>query len=577
MKFVKIEIKNFRNFHSETVELDNKNVIFGMNDVGKTNFMYAIRYLLDKEVRRNGFIRSDFHKHDTSKSIEIILELDLSDYESSEDTKKLVAEAKGARTSENADKFFIKLESKFDEKEVYGEPILKWGDDIDNLVDVPVRGTSYALDNVFKVVYINPLIDLDQIFIKNKKIIFDETQSDESDKKIINQIKKLTDEVNDQIGEMSIIKAFQNEITQEYKSLKNEKVSIEIKSEMAIKGFFSDLIPYIKREGDENYYPTSGDGRRKILSYSILNYITKKQHEDKIVVFLIEEPENNLHRSMQIAFSKQLFKKDAYNYFFLSTHSPELLYEMDNTRLIRIYSNDRVICSSHMYKIDPIYRNVKKKLNKALSAALFAERVLLIEGPSERVLFEKVLDEVRPEYELDGGYILEVGGTYFSHYVKTLTELDIKTIIKTDNDLKKKKGSKNIYELLGFNRCLKLLGKEPLDDIKIDIPDTVKNREQKEILNQAKQEIYKKYSKIITVFRSKKIYLSEIDLENDLNSVISEKMKTVLDPERPVEYLQESKLFNMVELVNNLDHNDCLMIFQSEKFQCLKELVNLDG
>src|SRR5699024_11868867 len=107
-----------------------------------------------------------------------------------------------------------------------------------------------------------------------------------------------------------------------------------MKSEMAIKGYFSDLTPYIKRDGDEQHYPTSGDGRKKLLAYSLLNHITKEFNSDKIVIYLIEEPENSLHRSMQIALSKQLFEKEVYDYFFLSTHSPELLYEdRKSTRL----------------------------------------------------------------------------------------------------------------------------------------------------------------------------------------------------------------------------------------------------
>ena len=42
MKFDFITIKNFRNFEDITISLTNKNVLFGMNDVGKTNFLYAL-------------------------------------------------------------------------------------------------------------------------------------------------------------------------------------------------------------------------------------------------------------------------------------------------------------------------------------------------------------------------------------------------------------------------------------------------------------------------------------------------------------------------------------------------------
>ena len=41
MKFNSVIIKNFRNFEDISIDLTNKNVFFGMNDVGKTNFLYA--------------------------------------------------------------------------------------------------------------------------------------------------------------------------------------------------------------------------------------------------------------------------------------------------------------------------------------------------------------------------------------------------------------------------------------------------------------------------------------------------------------------------------------------------------
>ena len=59
MKFDAVTIKNFRNFENITIDLTNKNVLFGMNDVGKTHFLYALRFWFDKDVRQN-FIDTDY-------------------------------------------------------------------------------------------------------------------------------------------------------------------------------------------------------------------------------------------------------------------------------------------------------------------------------------------------------------------------------------------------------------------------------------------------------------------------------------------------------------------------------------
>ena len=54
MKFEKISIRNFRNFENIEICISNKNIFFGLNDIGKTNFLYAMRYVFDKDIRKNG-------------------------------------------------------------------------------------------------------------------------------------------------------------------------------------------------------------------------------------------------------------------------------------------------------------------------------------------------------------------------------------------------------------------------------------------------------------------------------------------------------------------------------------------
>jgi len=95
MRFKSIEIINFRNFDVLQVEIGNKNVFFGMNDIGKTNFLFALRYLFDRDMRKRDLIDSDFHKRNVSKNIEMLVCIEITDSESP-DTQKLRAKLKGA-------------------------------------------------------------------------------------------------------------------------------------------------------------------------------------------------------------------------------------------------------------------------------------------------------------------------------------------------------------------------------------------------------------------------------------------------------------------------------------------------
>lgn len=116
MKFDMVTIKNFRNFENISVALTNKNVLFGMNDVGKTNFLYALRFVFDKDIRRQNFNDTDYYKKHIGSPIEIIVTIDISDQGDS-DSQKLRAKLKGALLS-GQNKVYIKVAASYDEKEM---------------------------------------------------------------------------------------------------------------------------------------------------------------------------------------------------------------------------------------------------------------------------------------------------------------------------------------------------------------------------------------------------------------------------------------------------------------------------
>lgn len=49
----------------------------------------------------------------------------------------------------------------YDEKELFGNPVLSWGSTLDDLVEVPQYGTRSDIDKIFQIVYVNPAIELD--------------------------------------------------------------------------------------------------------------------------------------------------------------------------------------------------------------------------------------------------------------------------------------------------------------------------------------------------------------------------------------------------------------------------------
>lgn len=564
MRFNNISIKNFRNFKDIEVELDNKNVFFGMNDVGKTNFLYALRYVFDRGVRKNNLVSTDFFQDNTNEKIEIIVGIDISDDDT--DSQKLRAKVKGA-IYDNQDIVYIKLIAEYNKTDMYANPILYWGSNLDDLEEVKSRGYSFEIDSVFEVIYIDAYVDLYSLFRKKADILL-KNGDDKADEDKLSEIKNSINMLNESISSLSGIKHFEDEVSPVYNGLRKEKIKVSVKSEIGVNNFYSNVTPYIKNDDTDNLYPTSGEGRKKLLVYSIYDLLGKDLNDEKIVLYLIEEPENHLHRSLQIQLSYQLFVQSKYTYIFMSTHSSYVLREMNDVNLIRIYGGSKIDSASSFYKIAEEYENKKQILNKQLTEAIFADKVLLVEGPSEDLLFNKVLHSLEPYYQALGIFVLPVGGVIFSPYVTVLKELKIPYIVKTDNDLQKTKNGK--YSATGFNRINDLIGKDILPKVFVD--DTGDDLD----LVKEKRKLYDKHKKILDEIRFEyNIYLSKVSLEEDLDECIHDEMVEYLPSANGdvIKYLQKAKKYNMAELVEKLSDADCENICSHYNFGCIKDVL----
>jgi putative ATP-dependent endonuclease of the OLD family len=572
MNFMQLTIENFRNFERVDIDLTNRNIIFGLNDIGKSNFLAAIRFVLDRNFRRNGFMDSDYYNKDTSNKIILTLKIGITD-EENDDNKKIYSMMGGAISS-SAEEIYIQLKSVYDGESLVGEPNLFWGVDLENLEEIPSSQSYYEMDKYFNIIYIDSSIQLESTFKRySREILKGDSSLSETERKVLStHIKNL----NKSVGKLSTIKEFEKELVDEYKKFKDDKnFKVSIRSEIELSNIHSKLTPYILDENRENY-PTSGDGRKKILAYTLLTLENRRLEERKINIFLIEELENHLHRSMQISLSYQIFSDQIFKYLFMTTHSSLIVSQMDDVNLIKLFKKDTLEGKSFIYRVPEEYKTLKQKLNQNLAEAIYADIVLLVEGPSEKILFERILKEKFERYESYGGYILEVDGINFKEYYKVLTELGIKVIVKTDNDLKKVKGRPEC-NLLGINRCQRLIAEDEVENL--TGIDPARYEKEADYKIERKVFVFNKYPDIIKRLKDNNIYLSRVELENDLYEVIPRVMDRLArennSKKNGIEFLQSAKLINMIQLSTGLRKPAINKIYGHERFECLKVLVDL--
>lgn len=576
MKFAKIEIKNFRNLENVSIDLSNKNVFFGMNDIGKTNLLYALRFIFDKNTRRNGLQETDYFQQDTSKkiSIAITISLDFSQNDLTDTSSQKIIAVFGKYMDSDAKKIHFELKSIFDVNENESQISLFCGINKDSLIELDINGSySSDIDKVFNVVYIDSYLDIKKIFNRNIKTLLSIPESMPDELKEIQTIKNDVKEINNKIQRLPRIEEFSQRISNEFAIFNNSDLKVSLQSEMAIHNIFSNLIPYLKEDDDDAIYPTSGEGRKKLLGYALLKAISAVAKDRKINIFLLEEPETNLHRSLQLSLSNILYSNNVFEYLFITTHSPTMLSKMDNVNLVRIFKeNHKINSKSYFYNVSPSFNEKRKFLNKNLAESVFAKKVLLVEGPSEYELFSHVLSLIKPNYELNGVYILPVNGIAFSEYKKVYDSLGIYYEIKTDNDLREKSKSENEkktelieFEPIGFKRINSLLQTQSLPSTNILV-------ENSQNLVQEKRRLYdENKEKLKEIQKQYHLYLSKCSLEEDLEET---GILNILKVKDPVKYLKSSKLYHMVDLISNPSFNKevAYKIYNHENFCCLKEL-----
>ncbi|WP_405571174.1 ATP-dependent nuclease [Winogradskyella sp. Asnod2-B02-A] len=235
---------------------------------------------------------------------------------------------------------------------------------------------------------------------------------------------------------------------------------ISIASEFDSESVIKNNIKYYYRQ-EEIDLPESYNG----LGYSNLIYMVlelasfiehfRNSKEEKVAEFLtvlIEEPEAHMHPQMQQVFISQIKgivedaeKDGVFVQLIISSHSSHILSEAGidkekGFRRIRYFNrveNKIQIKDFNKLRIvneQKTARFLRQYLTLHKSDLFFSDKVIIVEGTTERMLLPQMIRKVAPDLVTEYVSILEVGGAYTHKFKEILEFLNLKTLIITDID-----------------------------------------------------------------------------------------------------------------------------------------------
>lgn len=452
MRVSKIHIKGFRNFDDEKITFQDKTLVIGANDVGKTNLIYALRLLFDKSIseRDLDLSDSDYNAYSGTNQIEITVTI-----------TDIVEEC---------------LLSTFGGSVKDGTLLIRYTNSKNGAYQLFVGFSEDTLTEITTRQYIRRLnmqcVDTNRDlfgFLKHERVQMlrlakeklSEAATLEDEQKAV-EIQEKLDSINAQVSSMHYITNALDHVNQELGklSIHNEDQTVQFVAGESDAGKLLDNLT-LAYSSTDHPLTLGGDGRNNQIF--LATWIAKQNIQksiDHVTFYAIEEPEAHLHPHQQRKLSEYI-QNHFNDQVFITSHSPHIASRFDPQSIVRLYPQAKythAACGGCSPMLQKVINAFGYRLNALSAEVFFADGVFLVEGTSEVLFYNALAKALSIDLDRLNISIISVEGIGFKPYVAVCNALNIPWVLRTDNDIFPKptnKPTKKYYA--GISRIMGIL------------------------------------------------------------------------------------------------------------------------
>lgn len=548
-----VSIKGFRNYADACIHFTKSTLIVGANNSGKSNLLFALRILFDPTLSVKDFELSDvdFNIEALDDEVEITAKLATVD-------EPCLLSTFGKYLSDEKEVYITYRARRDGTYSFYAGP-----DRAEGLKKVTSR---FYIQNLM-LEYVESARDI-SAFIKRRQRSLIEHSKDrrseqecEDDESRMRSIQQKLNELNDEISNLNYVSDSLVSVNEEMEKLSFANSEFEAKF-VAGNTDATRLVDNLRLAYQYGESPLTfgGDGRRNQLYFA--TWISDRIHgqveqKETVYIFAIEEPEAHLHPHQQRRLASYL-SGSIDEQTLISTHSPQIVASARYAEILRMpaVENNAIRASLNPVSVPVDLRRFGYRMDPITSEVFFADAVLLVEGPSERLFYTALANAIELDLDHLNISIIAVNGVGFLRYVEICRKLNVPFAMRTDNDIfhDENNGKSRFAGVLRGVRVAEGLDAsgENLNRLKVLEPELSWMSSESNTSSISASE------EAVRILESYGVFLASVDLETDLvESSIYDSLRAhygIEDKKKLISAMQRRKAENMFEfLLSNPD------------------------